>query len=128
MEPVFNVRRSPWPCSGPICTHTYLYTPFHTHRYINTQQIMLHLNIVLQICNFYEKTPVMEMALTPLFFNKLAKQIQDSESAGTYLTPAYPKVVPYYCVLLSNLHLESSDFCRNCRRRKLVIYKSKFDP
>ena len=70
----------------------------------------------------------MEMALTPLFFNKLAKQIQDSESAGTYLTPAYPKVVPYYCVLLSNLHLQSGDFHQVYWWQKFVIYKSKFDP
>ena len=40
----------------------------------STQQIMLLFNMVLQMCNFLLKTPLTEMALAPLFFNKFAKQ------------------------------------------------------
>ena len=52
----------------------------------------------------------------------------DSKSSDTYLSVENPKVVPYYCVLLSNLYLKSSNFRRECQQRKLVILKSKFDP
>ena len=100
-------------------TYTHPFIPIHT--YNNTQQIMLLLNMVLQICNFLLKTYLMEMALVPLFFNKYAKKIKDSESSDTYLTPVYPKVVPYYSVLLRNLHLESGDFRHECRQQKLII-------
>ena len=51
-------------------TYTHPFIPIHT--YNNTQQIMLLLNMVLKICNFLLKTPLMGMALTPLYFNKFA--------------------------------------------------------
>ena len=84
--------------------------------------------MLLQIWNFLLKTPLTEMALTPIFFNKFAKKNLDSESLDTYLRLGCPQLVPYYCVLLSNLHPKCGDFRRKCRRRKLVIRKSKFDP
>ena len=47
-------------------TYTHPFIPIHT--YNNTQQIMLLLNLVLQICNFLLKTYPTEMALAPIFF------------------------------------------------------------
>merc|ERR1712105_346724 len=94
------------PCWGLINTHAYLYTPFHTHTY--TQQI----NMLLQIWNFLLKTPFTEMTLKPLFFNKFAISLKDSESLDTYLRLGYPQLVPYYCDLLSNLHPKWGDFRR----------------
>ena len=76
---------------------------------------MLLLNMLLQI-------------LAPLFFNKFANFFEDSESSDTYLCLGCPKLVPYYCVLLSNLHPKIGDFCRGCCAPKLGIRKSKFDP
>ena len=40
----------------------------------------------------------------------------------------YPKFIPYYCVLLSNLLTKSGDFCHRCHAPKLVIQESKFYP
>ena len=81
--------------------------------------------MLLQIWNFLLKTPFTEMALKPLFFNKFAIFFKDSESSDTYLRLGCPQLVPYYCVLLSNLHLKSADFCRECRQRKLTLFKCK---
>ena len=60
----------------------------------------------------------MEMALAPLFVNQFLIFFKDSESSETYLSVEHSKVVPYFCILLSNLHLKSSNFRRGSRRRK----------
>ena len=67
--------------------------------------------MVLQICNFWFKTYLTEKALAPLFVKKFAKKIKNL-NLQTNLTLGCLKVVSYYCVLLSNLHLKSADFRR----------------
>ena len=75
--------------------------------------------MLLQIWNFLLKTPLMEMALTPIFFNKFAIFfLQDSESLDTYLCLGHPQLVSYYCDLLSNLHPKWRNFRRKCRASK----------
>ena len=74
--------------------------------------------MLLQIWNFLLKTPLTEMALTPIFFNKFAKKNLDSESLDTYLRLGCPKLVPYYCDLWSNLHPKWRNFRRGCREAK----------
>ena len=73
--------------------------------------------MLLQICNFLLKTPFTEMALAPSFVNQYPFFL-DSESSDTYLSVEHTKVVSLYCVLLSNLHLKSSDFRCECQRQK----------
>ena len=69
--------------------------------------------MVLQICNFFFKNTPYRNGYSA-FFSTICKKNLDSESSDTYLTPAYPKVVPYYFVLLSNLHPKSADFPKKC--------------
>ena len=85
--------------------------------YIHTTDHILH-NMLLQIWNFLLKTPLTEMALTPIFFNKFAIFFKDSGSLDTYLRLGCPKLVPYYCDLLSNLHPKWRNFRRKCRASK----------
>ena len=59
--------------------------------------IILPLNIILEICNFWLKTYLTEMALAPSF-------------VYTYLTLGWLKVVPYYWFLLNICHHKSADF------------------
>ena len=74
--------------------------------------------MLLQTLNFLLKTPFMEIALKPLFFNKFAILFKDSESLDTYLRLGCPQLVPYYCDLLSNLHPKWRNFRRGCREAK----------
>ena len=74
--------------------------------------------MLLQIWKFLLKTPFTEIALNPYFFNKFAIFFLDSESLDTYLHLGCPQLVPYYCVLLINLHPKCGDFRQKCRWRK----------
>ena len=104
--------------------HTYTHPFIPRHTYNNAQQIKLLLNMVLLICNFLLKTPPTEMALVPSFVNQFPIFFKIL-NPQTHLSVEHTKLVPYFCVLLSNLPLKSSNFCRESRRRKKVIFKSK---